>query len=551
MKRIILALIVTGIGLFSILPFFRQGFFPMHDDTQVARVVTMGNALREGQFPVRWVSDLGYGYGYPIFNFYGPLPYYAGGFLYALGVAPLAATKIMMALGFIGPATILFLLLYNAVGWQGAAVSALFFLFSPYHAVQGYVRGAVGEYWAINFWPLILFAVWRASSKSKRSLIPVVGAVGIAGAVLSHTLLGFVTVLFVATGLMGYWIWNVARRIPLTGPMIITEMLLVGLGLSAFFWLPAFAEMGYTNVAGQVSSTANYTDHFVCFEQFWSSLWGFGGSIPGCIDGMSFMLGKIHILAALLGLIVMSGKNKLWKVGSTGIALAILGVVFSTELSAAAWAVIPFFSFLQYPWRFISVATLGLSLLAGILSGGISGETKKAILAAGLVGSLLFFNLKWFTPQHIYDASDETLSSRGDIRFRVSKISDEYLPRLVPRPESAGEVVSATIPESHGITVTALTETATDARFVVESSGSAEITVNKAYFPGWQYLVNEKEVRPTIRNGLPHLSIEAGQSVIALHFRDTPVRTAGNLISLASLIVLIGILYGKQRKTNR
>ncbi len=551
MKRIILALIVTGIGLFSILPFFRQGFFPMHDDTQVARVVTMGNALREGQFPVRWVSDLGYGYGYPIFNFYGPLPYYVGGFLYALGVAPLAATKIMMALGFVGPATILFLLLYQAVGWQGAAVSGLFFLFSPYHAVQGYVRGAVGEYWAINFWPLILFAVWHALQKSNRPLIPVVGAVGIAGAVLSHTLLGFVTVLFVAAGLMGYWIWGVVRRIPLTGPMIITKMLLLGLGLSAFFWLPAFAEMGYTSVAGQVSSTANYTDHFVCFPQLWSSLWGFGGSIPGCIDGMSFMLGKIHILAALLGFIVMFGKKRLRTVGGTAIVITALGVFFSTGFSAAIWAAIPFFPYLQYPWRFLSVATLGLSLLSGVLAAGVNGERKKALLVAGLVGGLLFFNLKWFAPQRVYEVSDEPQALREDIRFRVSGISDEYLPPGIPRPESAAQVVSATIPESRGVRVTALTETATDARFVVESSGSAEITVNKADFPGWKYFVNENEVRPAIRSGLPHLSIEAGQSVIALHFRDTPVRTAGNLISLTALIALMFMLYGKQRKTNR
>ena len=95
----IVAVIILSVPL--VWSLFSDGYFPMHDDTQVARVVTMGKALRSGQFPVRWVSDLGYGYGYPIFNFYGPLPYYVGGALYALGFSGLLATKIMMLLGMI------------------------------------------------------------------------------------------------------------------------------------------------------------------------------------------------------------------------------------------------------------------------------------------------------------------------------------------------------------------------------------------------------------------------------------------------------------------
>ena len=86
MKFRIGLIIVVILSFFMIKPLWVNGYFPMHDDTQVARVVEMGRALRAGQFPVRWVSDLGYGYGYPIYNFYGPLPYYAGGALQAMGV---------------------------------------------------------------------------------------------------------------------------------------------------------------------------------------------------------------------------------------------------------------------------------------------------------------------------------------------------------------------------------------------------------------------------------------------------------------------------------
>src|SRR5437870_2917084 len=90
---------VLTLSIFSIFPLFHSGFFPMHDDTQVARVYEMGKALHDGMFPVRWVQDLGYGYGYPIFNFYSPLPYYIGGFLNLFGLDALLATKMTFIIG--------------------------------------------------------------------------------------------------------------------------------------------------------------------------------------------------------------------------------------------------------------------------------------------------------------------------------------------------------------------------------------------------------------------------------------------------------------------
>ena len=88
--------ILILLSYFSFSHLFISGFFPIHDDTQVARVFGMGKALSDGVFPVRWIEDLGYGYGYPIFNFYAPLSYYFGGFLNILGFDALTSTKIMI-----------------------------------------------------------------------------------------------------------------------------------------------------------------------------------------------------------------------------------------------------------------------------------------------------------------------------------------------------------------------------------------------------------------------------------------------------------------------
>ena len=67
----LLPYVVIGILTFvAVKPMFIKGYFPMHDDTQPARVFALAQELKQGIFPVRLVGSLGYGYGYPLFNFY-------------------------------------------------------------------------------------------------------------------------------------------------------------------------------------------------------------------------------------------------------------------------------------------------------------------------------------------------------------------------------------------------------------------------------------------------------------------------------------------------
>ena len=152
---------ILFLSIFSVVPFFNSGFFPMHDDAQVARVFEMGKALKDGIFPVRWVSGLGYGYGYPIFNFYAPLSYYFGGFINTSGFDALVSTKIMMVFGIIMAGAFMYLLAREFWGEIGGIISALFYIYAPYHAVDIYVRGDVSEFYAYAFIPLMFLGFYK------------------------------------------------------------------------------------------------------------------------------------------------------------------------------------------------------------------------------------------------------------------------------------------------------------------------------------------------------------------------------------------------------
>lgn len=555
MKRFLPILLLLCVSYFSIRPLYNAGYFPMHDDTQVERVVEMGRALKNGQFPVRWVSDLGYGYGYPIYNFYGPLPYYAGGLLYALGVPAITATKIMFGVGIVLPSIVLYLVTQPLLGASGALVASVLYLFAPYHAVQAYVRGAVGEYWILIFWPLLLYALlWSTDPKKQKQAI-LMGTFGFAGSIVSHTLLGYVTAIFLVAGLLFYWLWKIFRHeVHLAELNVHLRLFLFGLGVSAFFWLPALLEMRFTDVAAQVSSSANYLDHFVCFVQLWSSQWGYGGSAQGCVrDGLSFMLGKVHILlgcVAILGWIAKRYLETYRRYIVIAFICTVAGIVFTTAVSEPLWRVIPMFSYLQYPWRFLAVASFGLSLLGGISVVLIRYPFGRYLVTAFILLIVLYMNAKWFVPQYFYPIDSREFESTQDIRWRASKISDEYLPPQVVRPSDESKVVSATIVSRQPISVIPIVMTDTEKQFVVESTIAANLTVNIANFPGWRYEVNGKYIAPAIHGGLPIMDVPPGQSVINVRFGDTPIRMIGNILSGLS-VVIIFFIYGKQRKTKR
>lgn len=88
-------LLLMLLSLFIVWPLLLPGYFSHHDDLQVMRIFEMRKCFQDLQIPCRWVPDMGYGNGFPLFNFYGVFPYYLGAIL-------------SFIFGYIGSAKILF-----------------------------------------------------------------------------------------------------------------------------------------------------------------------------------------------------------------------------------------------------------------------------------------------------------------------------------------------------------------------------------------------------------------------------------------------------------
>lgn len=551
MKKLVVYIAVFILSLFAVTSLTGSSYFPMHDDTQVGRVIGMARSLSDGQFPVRWVNDLGYGYGYPLFNFYAPLPYYIASVLVHLGIDPMYATKIMMALGMILAPLFAFFILEPLMGLMGASVSALLFMYAPYHAVQLYVRGAVGELYATAFLPLILYGIIAPFLDKKKHRTIAIGTIGIALTILSHTILGFVSVILYSMWIV---IYACISRIQKKNfiPILFQYLSQIGLGifLTASFWLPALLEMRYTNVAGQISKTADFKDHFICAYQLLYSPWGFGGSTAGCMDGMSFKLGLMNIAIFIYALFILwchrFRRTPRYVVLVAGIVTTLVSLYFSLPTSLWVWQHIPGFAYIQYPWRFLSIASFGIALVGGYAFTESSSFAKR-ILVVFVLLLVLISNRDEFTPQQRIERSLESYSSTEELHFRVSKISDEYLPKEVIRPQNIEDIPSNIFHADHPITTEIQSDTSLYLRARIMSLENQDVVIYKTWFPDWQYSVNGSQVRPNIVNGFPKLHVLKGESVVELRLSDTPIERTGNILSLIAIVcsLVVYVIYEK------
>ena len=163
----------------------------------------------------------------------------------------------------------------------------------------------------------------------------------------------------------------------------------------------------------------------------------------------------------------------------------------------------------------------------------------------GAIFFLLWFNAKLFVPQYLYARSASAFETDADLKWRVSKISDEYLPPDFLRPTNISEVAREAVSSTPDLQVTTALDTATYARYIIIADKDTYLRVKRAYFPGWKYLLNGKEVMPRIVGGLAEVYLSQGSYTFEISFANTFARTLGNIISLLTITFIL-IFYGKK-----
>lgn len=544
----LLLLLITVLTFSTLL---RPGYFPMHDDQQAIRLFEMDKCIKDGQIPCVWTPDLGYGYGYPQFNYYGPLPYYTMEVFHLGGLGYLDSVKAAFVLSVVLSALGMYLLGSALWGKWGGFLSALLFAFAPYRAVDMYVRGAVGEFWAMSFLPFIFWSILEIFRKDKKAILWL--ALSLAALITSHniTTLIFSPILVLWIIFLAYHNWD--------SPAIIWEKIknsllgiFWGFSLSAFFVLPAFFEKKFAHIETLLAGYFNYLAHFVSIKQLlFSSYWGYGSSQPGPYDEISLSVGLIiWTLPILLLILAVILKKKEMKTILFFVLIGWLALFFTHQRSAFIWKIVPLLAYVQFPWRFLIISVFSFSVAAGALPIFLGSSIKKIIFPLlGIVILTILFYSAFFRPVEWLTINDSGKFSGDSWTRQITSSIFDYLPIYASHPPSspAGnkpEVIS-------GKTEISLLGKGTDWQKwkVRVISPSAEIRLAIFDFPVWKVWQDGKEIAINHDNdlGLITFSLTSGEHEVYAKLTQTPVRILGNILTVIGLIG-IPIFIIKRRK---
>ena len=530
-------------------------------------------ALRDGHFPVRWMPDANYGFGYPFYNYYAPLSIYVAAVFRLLGFGFVHAIQLAQVLGFLVAAWAVFRLAtrWLASEWAGLLASVAYTV-APFHMVNVYVRGdSLAEFWAMALYPVVLLAADELITVEGNQIRSVVWlAASYAALILTHNISALIFTPF----LIVFLLLSAARRGRNFAPTLRAPFLalILGLALSAWFWLPALAERGFGQLEPVTTGYFHFSNHFWGADLVQRSFF-FDYDVSG---RNAFRMGLVQSAGISLGLIALlwsalrprpdgSRSPSLFAPPYTFILVALFVATFTiTPLSRPLWETLPLLSFTQFPWRFLSVQALAGAILTGALALLPLRDSLRIGLTLVAAIVLVATALGRLETDYLTLTGDDVTAERlaqyewftGNIG---STVSAEYLPRTVqPRPYTSawletGERNRVQVLAGEATASLTRRRAATQTWAVTAGEKGATLVLPAVYWPGWTATVNGAEAggRPAPGSGLITVDVPAGEHALTLSLRRTPVRRAAELLSLAALAISgLVLVWGKGKKSD-
>ncbi len=483
---------------------FHPGFFVSDDgEWMIIRLTDFHRSIASGQIPVRWLARLNYEYGYPVVNFLYPGFLYLGEAIHLLGFNFVDSIKIILGLSLLFSGIFSYLWLARIFGRFPAFIGALFYIYAPYHLYDLYTRGSVGEILAIAVIP---FCLWMIEKKN----LPFLG-LGYGFLIISHN-----TLVFLFTPIL--IIYMLLSRKPFLYAMRYTLCtILLGLGISAFFWLPALFDLKYTVFSNTL--VINWQNAFFTAGHLRLLTW------PG-------------VLVFFLCLVFFKKMDKktllFWIIFPAAFVLML-------PISKFLWQILPLNQIVQFSFRLLFLMIISGSFLSAFLLKQLNFRLR-IIFGIVLAGLLFLFSANLIQPKSFFDKGEGFYTTNED----TTTVKAEYMPRWVKVPPSERPAQKVEILQGGG-EIQNLIFNSKIGSFDLNLKEKSLVQINIIHFPGWQVWVDGKETAINYENekGLMQLPLEKGNYRVTVKFSETPLRLFSDIITLFSLLVLGSLLVGR------
>jgi hypothetical protein len=532
-------LTILSLALLAMLPIFLRHFPKGHDAAWHYRwAIGFTNAIREGSLYPRWHAEANFGQGGPSLLYYPPLSFYAVAAFSAFVREPIAAIKLAcwLALSLSGLTMYAFGRSFFSRGIS--LLAATVYMLSPYHLFDLYARSALSEFWAFAWVPLLLHAGRRACLEDEISAVPYL-AISYALLILTN-----VPILFAATFVLLIYALCITRD--LRRLLRFAAGMILGAGLAAIYAVPVIFERKYVNV----SQIIGFNKDLFLFKNL-SSV--FNAPVAASGRGPEIFLTNSNWIAVSLLLLFALASLLTWR--ESGIdervrfdrgtrraiwVITAFSLLMSAWISLPLWRLIPAFSILQFPTRWLLVVTAGVSVMVAAAMSIATRSGKLRFIYAGVLATAIVFSLTISA----LTVARTPLNERWYKGRQLSNIETlEYHP-VWWDGQPHDEFESAPVIVIGGdANVSAVDDAGSMQSYGVSANAESVLRFRTLYFPGWVARADDRAIaiEPS-KEGNILVTIEPGEHTLTLSFEDTWPRTAGKLLSVVSFLTWLTIL---------
>jgi hypothetical protein len=498
-------------------------------------------ALKEGIIYPRWMPLNFWGYGSPTFLLYPPLAYYLVALINVFTDSVIAAMNVIKFSSLFLSGVGIYFLVKEFYSARVALLSAVFCIILPYNIALMYIFGSFAAMVScLWFSPILLFIHKFFKSGEYKFLIFSGACYG--GLLLTHLINAYMFTFVIAAFVICLAV--IKKRPVIIG--LIPVILLTGFSLSAAYILPVIFEKKFvdldvftTNLQG-----IDYSDMFILpdmtakFHPGW--FWPIYYSKLVLLT-TTFCLFILLFLVRSIKYRQSKNCDSTTAVNTFFLLTAVCSILLMFGISSFLWETIPFFKYILFPTRWLHITAFAVSFLSATLFATINSDNRskinRLIMPLALLSLCLALDLFYIT-------GAQSFAEKDIIPAKAVNSLLEHLPKvaridIINNASDADNRRDFSI-KGRGISKVVSWKSA-ERVLDVNADGPLVVRFRTFNFPGWTAWLDEKrsEMKTEAGTGAILLDVPRGRHQIKLVFRDTPIRLAGKLISLATAILLI------------
>ncbi|MBI2310428.1 hypothetical protein HYU90_01190 [Candidatus Collierbacteria bacterium] len=546
MKTKLFFLAVLFILIFPTFSFFLGNkMFTFNDETQIANLHHYFKSIDLGQFPPRWATDMHFEYGSPFLSFNYQLPYYLGYLGHLAHLPNVVIFKLLLA----------FTVILGAVGMYAAGITitnsvffslfaAVLYSYTPYQSIDHFVRGSLGEVFALALFPWIFLSGYTLIKKPDTFKVIVLG-IFLCFLFLSHQPAALVAIPFFTI----IFLFSAICSKKISAILSLLMSLIAGLALSAYYWIPIIFEKKYIVTGGPF----NYLDQFPFLKQLIYSAWTYQGANPFSSDTFSFQIGLVNLFILLFSFIfifIKPGKKEnqqnTWLFRLT-LIMTMVAIFLMNIRSNFIWEKLSLLQAIQFPWRLLMFTTWFTPFLFLLLVPRLPTKITRPATLVLLIATIAI-NIGYFHPGLIVTRDDhyynrifltrEVLSPGETVSADYLNYAEDYAPLPINTVRPKALPISKLTSGSDSTKIEIVSQNPLVFKAKVENTVNETLTFHTFNYPGWKVVVDyyQTQIQPNDIGAIT-FSLPPGKHLVSILFTETTLRLFSNIISLSTLVI--------------